>query len=560
MFQNRTVLEFHFRTLGRHSFSPPLYSSGSLGYSSTTIVVMTMMALLTMVPAVLILVAATAPVRAFGPQNSDPLAAALEALQVQHAALLEETAAAQSQGVPVHYERATLALAEYFATVATADNTTASQALLQKQYAAFYKPSSMKGFAHALAAALPVREANDTVHVLQRARAALAVAAGAGRPPLPSRNLIDGALCDGYFCNADGAPVFSTGFNTWLARKTPRVAPFDPVPTGVTQETVGFLIKWGLQANLTWTASTLAANKLQLDAAAAINQTVFALMGQSMPNWAEAMYPGLNTGNFTSHGVSFDIDNPGASVVSTAGIHAWLDAIGCHRAFGGWILANEPDFRASQTPHTMRKYHAWLEQRYHGAIAALNTAWGTGFSSFAGIASPPAYPSPDPSEPLLLGGPVSQPLRAPSCTHLLPCHAPLPLRASLCHATFVPVSVSMAASCALALHPLPHTHTHTTTTINPTPLSPRIQTYPCITSPPQASPSSPAFFPGGAAGCRVVGLELLQQRARHAIFRHAPRCHPQLGPKRAAGHGAVHGNDHQAAGRQRVQGALGRRH
>lgn len=306
----------------------------------------------------------------------------------------------------MHYERATLALSAYFAGVAAADNTTVSQATLRLQYAAFYTHAP-PGVAEALAVGLPVREANDTVYVLQQARTALAVAvaaeaqppsAGARRPPLPSRNLIGGAICDGYFCNADGAPVFSVGFNTWLARKQPRVAPFDPVPTGVTQESIGFLfIDW--QANSTWKAASLVAAKQQLDAAAAINQTVFSLMGgvrlqhsgaalpfammlngtlyaalsgiplpappflfvsvlcalcsvlcsflsfpflsriQTMPQWTEAIYPGLNTGNFTSHGVAYDIDNPGVAPVSTAAIHGWLDALGCHPAFGGWILA-----------------------------------------------------------------------------------------------------------------------------------------------------------------------------------------------------------------------------
>ena len=199
--------------------------------------------------------------------------------------------------------------------------------------------------------------------------------------------------------------MFSVGFNTWLAHKQPAVAPFDPVSTGVTQETIGFLIKYGFQANQTWAATTLAAARQQLDTAAAINQTVYALMGLSMPAWAEAEYSGLTTGNFTSHGVAFDIDNPGAAAVSTAGIHAWLDEVGCHPAFGGWILANEPDFRVSQTPHTMGKYRGWLEQR-HGTVAALNKAWGTGYGSFADIASQPANPGDDPSDPLLLGGPV----------------------------------------------------------------------------------------------------------------------------------------------------------
>ena len=132
------------------------------------------------------------PVTPFSPR-------ALLPPQVEHAALLGETAAAEARGVPVHFERATLALTEYFARVAVADNTTASQATLRQQYGAFYSKAP-KGFADALAEALPVHEANDTVYVLHQARAALAVAAAAeSRPPLPSRNLIDGGkICDGY--------------------------------------------------------------------------------------------------------------------------------------------------------------------------------------------------------------------------------------------------------------------------------------------------------------------------------------------------------------------------
>lgn len=274
-------------------------------------------------------------------------------------------------------------------------------------YAAFYTGVTKK-VAFALAAALPMREANDTLYLLKRARTALAVAVAAKtRPLLPSRSLIDGNVCDGYFCNADGIPIFSVGFNTWLARKTPRAAPFDPVPTGVTQETIGFSIEWGLQPNYTWSEEVLTNAKQQLDNAAAINQSVYALMGQSMPKWAEAAYPGLTTGNFTSHGVSFDIDNPGAAAVSKAAIHAWLDEVGCHPAFGGWILANEPDFRVSETVYTMNKYRAWLERRYK-TIKALNKAWGTLFRSFASIESQPVNPGDDPSNPILLGGPVRQ--------------------------------------------------------------------------------------------------------------------------------------------------------
>ena len=93
----------------------------------------------------------------------------------------------------------------------------------------------------------------------------------------------------------------------------------------------------------------------------------------------------------------------------------------------------------SGTPYTMRKYRAWLEQR-HGTIAALNAAWGTGFASFASIASQPTNPGDDPSDPLLLAGPVRH--------H----HCPRTRAPGLSCPPHVPVAVSIAVSAPI--HPL----------------------------------------------------------------------------------------------------------
>ena len=62
-------------------------------------------------------------------------------------------------------------------------------------------------------ATLPLREANDTLALLGRARAALA--AGPARPPLPSRDMRGASVCDGYLCNGAGKPVIPVGFNVW---------------------------------------------------------------------------------------------------------------------------------------------------------------------------------------------------------------------------------------------------------------------------------------------------------------------------------------------------------
>jgi hypothetical protein len=277
----------------------------------------------------------------------------------------------------------------YFVSVAASDNTSEAQSRIRAHYRSFYA-TAPPGYADALATSLPVREANGTLQTLQRARAVLAAAVADGRapnrPPLPSR--VPVAACDGYMCNAEGSPIFGAGFNVWADGGAP---PFDPIASGITVTTVGFSAAY-LLPNLTWPAPLLARAATTLRYAAAANMTVHVLMGQAMPAWAEAKWPGLNSGNFTEHGCSYDIDNPGGAVVTGQAIAAFLDAHGCHPAIGGWILANEPDFPQSATQFTIAKYRAWLEQEY-GTIASLNAAWTAHFTSFDNIASQPIAPT-----------------------------------------------------------------------------------------------------------------------------------------------------------------------
>lgn len=288
----------------------------------------------------------------------------------------------------MYLERSTLAVTAYFAAVAASDNKTFVQKRIQAHYEAYYTEAA-PGVADALAAALPVQEANATLQTINRARATLAaaVARGSSRPPLPLRDMVT-SPCNGYMCNGDGQVIFDVGFNTWADGGT---AAFDEVAAGISLTTVGFSAKY-LLPNLTYPAILLQNVADALDHALRVNQTVHILMGQAMPDWAEEKWPGLNTGNFTEHGVNYDIDNPGGTIVTGFAINAFLDAHGCHPAFGGWILANEPDFTQSNTNYTLAKYHRWLGEAYNSDIAELNNAWQSSYASFSSITEQPASP------------------------------------------------------------------------------------------------------------------------------------------------------------------------
>ena len=131
----------------------------------------------------------------------------------------------------------------------------------------------------------------------------------------------------------------------------------------------------------------------ELDAAAAKNITVHTLGFGSVPRWAEQQWPGIISGNFTQHGVNFDISSAGVPILMRAGIKAiFASGIGCHPALGGFILGNEVAFMESATPAMLSTYRSWLQERYHGTIASLNAAWKTAFTSFDGITGQPAMP------------------------------------------------------------------------------------------------------------------------------------------------------------------------
>ena len=120
-----------------------------------------------------------------------------------------ETDDAAMRGREVHLERASLEIGRYmyYRNVSEVDASNASMLQLLGQYRFFYADAS-PGFADARARSLPVREANDTLTLLQRARAALAEAAAPARLPPPSREVRAATVCDGYLCNTRGSPLY----------------------------------------------------------------------------------------------------------------------------------------------------------------------------------------------------------------------------------------------------------------------------------------------------------------------------------------------------------------
>ena len=318
-----------------------------------------------------------------------PLAALLHEIDSELQLLQTAIHDAEDRGVTQTYlARASLEVGSYFRNVSAADASNESMTQLLGHYRFFYADAPA-GFADERARSLPLREANDTLALLQRARAELN--ASPRRPPLHSRDVRNATVCEGYVCNSAGQPVIPSGFNVWsFPRNT---APFDEAIAGIDIVTTGLGVD-RLLPNNTLEPDFVTQILSELDAALAKNISVHTLGFGSVPKWAEQKWPGIIRGNFTQHGVNFDISSPGVPILMTAGIKAIFDTgIGCHPALGGFILGNEVTFMQSATMATVRSYRSWLQKRYDDTISLLNAAWDTTFTSFDEIAGQPAKPS-----------------------------------------------------------------------------------------------------------------------------------------------------------------------
>jgi hypothetical protein len=336
----------------------------------------------------------------------DPLAAVLRLVDRELDALGEATHAAEAAGVDCYLERASLEVGRYFRAVASQDNTSASMTQLLGHYEFFYADAP-EGFAAERARGLPVREANDTLALLRNAMSALSAARRqqpSARPSLPSRSMLGATVCDGYLCNTKGQPVIPVGLNVWGFPRSP--SPFDEQAAGISLVTTGFGVDQLLE-NLTLPDEYVTRLRAELDAAAAKNISIHTLGFGSMPAWAEQKWPGIISGNFTQHGVNFDISSPGVPILLRAGIKDLFARIGCHPALGGFILGNEVTFMQSSTPATIASYRFFLRTRYKNNIGLLNQAWdlgAAGLSSFDGVLAQPAKPT----DPVTSGGQAAQ--------------------------------------------------------------------------------------------------------------------------------------------------------
>jgi hypothetical protein len=378
----------------------------------------------------LLVLAASAASGEEQPPTPDPavpaaLAALLRRVDAELHLLQVETNDAALRGRDVYLERASLEVGRYYRNVSESDASNASMTQLLGHYRFFYADAP-PGFADARALSLPLREANDTLALLQRARAALA--ASPTRPRLPSRDVRAATVCDGYLCNSAGQPVIPTGFNVWAFPKS--TGPFAEAVAGINVVTTGLGVD-RLQANLTIEPDFVEQLRAELDAAAAKNISVHTLGFGSVPRWAEKkvrrlhgglcslrpmfpsshnfraepgvvprwQWPGIISGNFSQHGVKFDISSPGVPILMRAGIEQiFATGLGCHPALRGFILGNEVSFMHSGTPAMLKSYRGWLQQRYDrqqqggGGIRRLNAAWGTSFESFEDIPGQPTKP------------------------------------------------------------------------------------------------------------------------------------------------------------------------
>ena len=106
------------------------------------------------------------------------------------------------------------------------------------------------------------------------------------------------------------------GLNVWSFPKS--TGPFGEAAAGIDVVTTGLGVDRLLE-NLTIDPVFVEELRAELDAAAAKNISIHTLGFGSVPRWAEQRWPGIISGNFTQHGVSFDISSPGVPVLMRAG-------------------------------------------------------------------------------------------------------------------------------------------------------------------------------------------------------------------------------------------------
>lgn len=124
------------------------------------------------------------------------------------------------------------------------------------------------------------------------------------------------------------------------------------------------------------------------------------LLGNALPPWAAAEYPGVNDcvpPLCKSHFMEYDWLNPGALAVMTAFFNASLGgpAVNATGILGGAavnavLLVNEPGVMAVNSSAAQAAFSAFLGVRY-GTVDALNAAYG---SAYVAISDVPVSPTP----------------------------------------------------------------------------------------------------------------------------------------------------------------------
>ncbi|MGJ8681992.1 glycoside hydrolase family 42 [Paraglaciecola sp.] len=131
-----------------------------------------------------------------------------------------------------------------------------------------------------------------------------------------------------------------------------------------------------------------------------------------IPEWIEKQEPEVRKGRSLFTG--FDIDNPlvrdvwGKIIRETGRLTKGKKVTEL-----GFVLANEPHWYAEKghwthkfkemndiSSYTLNKFRAWLDTKYTGNLAELNTNWGTSFKSFDQVTIE------IPIDPALLGTPI----------------------------------------------------------------------------------------------------------------------------------------------------------
>ena len=301
------------------------------------------------------------------------------------------TQLAEGKGMECTYERITMNTTQLFLNFSSYDFTITD--ILCNDYRNWYGANGC-----ALGEAVPCRELNKTLDILNRATAdikKLLSTPGLHRRPVPS-HLMLGTVAKGSYLYRDGdltKPVFPGGYDHgnyafyygFPSDVLPQVetigqdseevvahiATLLPTPDGVNDSEVQRIVD-------------------SFDQLYQFGLTSGLVLMCRLPDWVVQKYPDIAL--YMQSSCKYNIDHPMIRTFWEQGLTALIGKLKSHPALHSFRLGNEVYFgivgnQTAISTYTTEKWRTWLKNKY-GDINALNAAWKSSFKNFSVVFFP----------------------------------------------------------------------------------------------------------------------------------------------------------------------------